>query len=138
MVKTKGISATTKAWKDAQGSVPSKYKDGVARTTNWQASAIEGESNYVAGVQDAISRGARAKGIADVSDSEWKEAATKKGASRIGPGMAAAEPKYTRKMGEVISTIEGVSIAPRTQDPMSNIDNRVKPIAKALYDMKRK
>ncbi|KKK98544.1 hypothetical protein LCGC14_2641710 [marine sediment metagenome] len=49
--------------------------------------------------------------------------------------MAAAEGKMQTGLGKVLAVIQGVTLAPRTTDPMANIDNRVKPIAAALHKM---
>jgi len=38
----------------------------------------------------------------------------------------------------VLATIESTSIGERTADPMANVDNRVKPLVRALHDMKRR
>ena len=138
MVKTKGIEATAQNYQGAIGAVPGKYKAGVERTTNWQEKAAAAEPLYAAKVQEAIADGRRQKGINATSNEEWKRRAAEKGSARIASGMTASLPKFKAKMGEVLSTIEGVSIAERTADPMANIDGRVKPIAKALYDMKRR
>lgn len=137
MVRTKGAAATLQNWKSAQGRVPQAYKDGIARANNWQSKAMEGADNYAAGVNEAISEGRREKGISRVSDGEWKNAASTKGAARIASGMAAAEGKFNTGMSRNLATIEGVSIPARTQNGMENIDNRLKPIAQALMDQKR-
>lgn len=137
MVRTKGIAATLKRWKDAQGRVPAAYKEGVERTSGWQAAAIDGKENYEAGVTAAMADSRREKGLSKVSDSEWKTAAANKGSTRIASGMAASEGKFNAGMSKVLSTIEGVSIPARTQDGMANIDSRLKPIAQALMDMKK-
>ena len=138
MVKTKGLSATTKNWEGAIGRVPGAYAEGVRGTTDWQAKAIAGEDLFAQKIQEAVSAKSRATGISRVSDSEWQSAALDKGASRIGPGMTAAKGKFNTGIAKVISTIEGVSIAPRTADPMANVDGRVKPIVAALAAIKGK
>lgn len=138
MVKTKGLSATTKAWETAIGGVPGKYSEGVRATTDWQAKAIAGEDLFGQKMQEAISSKSRATGISKVSDSEWQAAALEKGAARIATGMTAAKGKFNTGIAKVLSTIEGVSIAPRTADPMANVDGRVKPIVAALHAIKGK
>lgn len=138
MVKTKGLSATTKNWEGAIGAVPGKYSEGVRGTTDWQAKAIAGEDLFATKMSEAISEKSRASGISKVSDSEWQAAALDKGAKRIATGMTAAKGKFSTGISKVLSTIEGVSIAPRTADPMANVDNRVKPIVAALAAIKGK
>lgn len=138
MVQTKGLEATVNNWKAAQGSVPAKYKAGIMAANNTIERAIEAEDLYAAKVQEAISNRSRVKGLQRTSTAEWKQRASELGTARIAAGMAAAEPKFRKGMADVLSTIEATTIGERTADPMANIDARVKPIAQALYDMKRK
>lgn len=137
MVKTKGSAQATANWEGAIGSVPAKYKTGVQGADNVIEKAIEAENLYAAKVQEAISKGSRVKGLQKTSTAEWKAKALSKGAARIATGMTESKDKFARGIGEVISVIEGVSIAPRTADPMANVDNRVKPIVAALAAMKK-
>jgi len=137
MVRTKGIGATVKGYTDAIGNVPGRYKDGIDRTTDWQANAIQAEGLWADKIQEAISDRSRERGLQRTSDGEWKQAAGGKGAARIGAGMRESLPKYQQAMGEVLSVIEGVSIPDRVADPMANVDNRVKPIVEALVNYKK-
>jgi len=137
MVRTKGVSATTKNYEGAIGNVPAKYKTGVESAESWQSNAVAAEDLWKAKIAEAAANNARSKGISRVSDSEWKQAASNKGSSRIGQGMRESLPKYQRVMGEVLNVIENTSISARTADPMANVDNRVKPIVKNLADWKK-
>ena len=136
MVDTKSLDQTQKNWEGAIGRVPSAYSDGVKGAKDVIAKAIAAEDLYAAKVQEAIAKKLRAKKLAEVSDEEWRSAALDKGASRIGPGMTASKQKFNTGISKVLSTIQGVSIAPRTADPMANVDNRVKPIVAALAKLK--
>lgn len=137
MVKTKGLAATQANWEGAIGSVPGKYSQGVQGASGVIQAAIDAEALYAQKVQEAITNQSRAKGLQQVTDADWKNAAMKKGAARIATGMTEAKGKFNKGMANVLSTIEGVTIAPRTADPMANVDNRVKPIVAALAAMKR-
>lgn len=136
MVDTKSLEQTNSAWKNAQGRVAAAYSQGVDNAKDVINKAIAGEQNYAAGVQDAVAKGSRAKGLAKVTDQDWRNAAKTKGAIRIVPGMVAATGKYSQGMSQNLATIQSVSIPPRTQDGMANIDNRLKPIAAALMAQK--
>ena len=138
MVKTKGLSATQANWDAGIGRAPAAYTKGVQGTTDWQAKAIAGESLYAEKVQEAVANHSRAAGISKTSDSEWQQAALSKGAQRIGPGMTAAKAKFNAGISKVLSVIEATSIAPRSADPMANVDGRVKPIVAALHAIKGK
>jgi len=138
MVRTKGLEATMQNYQAGIGVAPARYKQGVQAAQNTIENAIAAEPLYAAKVQEAIANKSRVKGLQKTSTAEWKQRASDLGAARIGPGMNAALPKMRRGISEVLSTIEGVTIAERTSDPESNVDGRVKPIVRALYDMKRK
>ncbi len=138
MVKTKGIGATMDNWKGAIGGVPAKYKKGIQGATDTIEKAIAAEDLYAAKVQEAIASGARVRGLQKTSTAEWKARASELGSARIAAGMTAATDKMQRGMTEVLAVIEGVNIAERTADPIANVDGRVKPIVRALYDHKRK
>ena len=137
MVKTKGAAQSAENWNSAIGAVPEKYKTGVAAADNVIEKAIEAEGLWAERVQQAISAGTRVKGLQKTSTAEWKAKATGKGAARIATGMTESKDKFAKGIAEVISVIEGVTIAPRTADPMANVDARVKPIVAALAAMKR-
>lgn len=136
MVDTISTEQAKKNWKDSHGRVPGAYATGVKNAKDVIAKAIAGEELYAQKVQEAISSKRRARKLAEVTDEDWRRGALDKGAARIGPGMAAAEGKYGTGIGKVLDVIRGVTIAPRSADPMANIDNRVKPIVAALHKMK--
>lgn len=136
MVDTKSLEISMKRWNAARGRVAESYKEGVQAASNVIEKAIEAEGTYADAMSQAIARQSRAKGLQKTSTEEWKKAAIDKGAVRIGPGMAAAEPKMRSGLSAVLSVISGVSIPARTTDGMANIDNRLKPIAAALMKMK--
>lgn len=137
MVKTKGAAQSQANWESAIGAVPEKYKVGVQAADGVIEKAIEAEGLYAERVQQAIAAGSRVKGLQKTSTAEWKARAMGKGASRIASGMSESKDKFGRGIAEVLSVIEGVSIGPRTADPMANVDARVKPIVAALAAMKR-
>ncbi|GAI75076.1 unnamed protein product [marine sediment metagenome] len=138
MVRTKGLERTNANWKASHGRVSAAYSAGIDGAQDVIAKAIAGEDNYAAGVSNAVANRSRAKGLEKVSDADWKKAAKEKGAPRIVSGMKAGEGKYSAGMSKNLSVIESVTIPPRTQDGMANIDNRLKPIAAALMASKGK
>ena len=137
MVDTKPLNVVVDKYKAAIGRVPAAYTEGIKNTKNWNQKAQDGQALYAQKMSDPEVLARRGTEIAKVSDSEWAEKATRKGAQRIAGGMTESLPKFSTGMGRVLSTIQGVTIAPRTTDPMANVDNRVKPIVKALADMKK-
>ncbi len=138
VVETKSLEATVSNYRDGISKAPARYKAGVEKNNNQNENAIAAQGLYEARIAESIANKARVRGLQGSSTAAWKQAASTKGASRIGPGMTAALPKFSKGIGDVLATIQATTIAERTADPMANIDNRVKPIAQALYDMKRK
>ena len=136
MVDTKSLDQTQKNWEASHGRVPEAYSAGVRGAKDVIAKGVAAEPLYAQKVQEAISAGRRAKKLAEVSDEQWRQAALEKGAARIATGMAASKQKFNSGMAKVLSTIQGVTIAPRSADPMANVDGRVKPIVAALAKMK--
>ena len=136
MVETKSVEATVANYKDGISKAPARYKQGVEKNNNQNENAIASQGLYEARMAESIANGSRVKGLQGSSTAAWKQAASTKGASRIGPGMTAALPKFSKGIGEVLQTIQSTTIAERTADPMANIDGRVKPIAAALHKLK--
>ena len=137
MVDTKPLSQVQKKWEDSIGRVPASYAEGVAGAKDVIAKGVAAEGLYAEKLAATIASKKRATELAKITDSEWKVAASDKGAKRIGAGMTAAKGKFNKGISDVLTTIQGVTIAPRTADPLANVDNRVKPIVKALADMKK-
>ncbi|KKL64269.1 hypothetical protein LCGC14_2166720 [marine sediment metagenome] len=139
MVKIKSQAEIDANYRAGIGRAPENYKKGIQGTNDWQekASSESAEANYAAGVQEAAATKRRQKAVSNVSNEEWKQAAADKGASRIGPGMQAGAGKRTQNFEPYRSAIEGVALPDRTTDPISNVDNRVKPIVQALVDTKK-
>ena len=138
MVETKTLEATSKAWEQSHSRVASAYVEGISAARDVIAKAIAGEANYAAGVQEAIASGRRAKALDQVSHEQWRKAAREKGGPRIAPAIAAAKDSFRSGMGEVLSTIQAVSLPARTTDAATNVANRVTPIAVALQNMARR
>lgn len=126
-----------KSYAEGAGRAPAKYKEGVERTTGFKEAAIAGEALYGAKMQEVIANQARAKGLEKTSDEDWKKGVRDKGAARIGPGMTASAEKRTRNYEPFRSALEGMTLPDKTTDPMSNIDNRLKPVVGKLVETKK-
>ncbi len=139
MVKIKSAGQIDANYKAAIGRVPGAYKQGVMATTDWQekAGSNEAEELWKAKIAEAAAANRRQNAVNQVSNAEWQGRAANIGAARIGSGMSANADKRTRNFEPYRSAIEGVSLPPRTADPMANVDARVKPIVGALVDTKK-
>lgn len=138
MVKMPSKQAIEQAYRSAIPVVSGRYKTGVEGTQNWKQAAIDGQGLYVQKMQDTSVLARREKGLNKVSDADWKTGALNKGVSRIGPGMEAGAAKQSAGYEPIRAALESVNLPPRTADPMSNIDNRVKPIVQAAIQAANK
>jgi len=139
MVKIKSAAQIDANYKAAIGRVPAAYKAGVQGTTDWQekASSSAAEDLYAQKVAEAAAARRRQKAVSAVSNAEWQSKAANIGSTRIGQGMTNNADKRTRNHEPYRAAIEGTQIAPKSADPMANVDGRVKPIVKALVDTKK-
>lgn len=137
LVKIKSSTEIDRKYREAIPRVAGAYKEGVQRTTDWQEKAIAGQKLFEEKMSDPAILARRGRAIADVSNEEWKNKASKLGAERIGRGMAENADKRARNYEPYRTAIEGASLPDRTADPMANIDNRVKGMVKVLVDKKK-
>ena len=137
MVKVKSAQQIAENYAKAIANVGPAYQQGINNAQGWQQGALEAQALYEARMREADVLARRAKGISKVSDSEWKTNALNKGASRIGPGMQAGANKRTQNFEPYRQAIEGVTLAARTADPATNVQNRVLPIVMALAEKKK-
>jgi hypothetical protein len=137
MVKVKSASVIAQNYERSIAGVGPSYQQGVNNAQGWQQASIEGQSLYEARMREADVLARRAKGIAKVSDAEWKANALNKGAARIGPGMQAGAAKRTQNFEPYRQALESVTLPARTADGVTNVQNRVIPIVQALMDKKK-
>ena len=132
MVKTKGVERSVSNWKSGAAGGAGRYAEGVKATSDWQAATLASSELQKQRAAEAAAKDLFRKGIEKTSNSAWQNAAAVKGMRRWPEGINAAEGDYRKGIGAVLGVIEGVALLPRTSDPDTNIDNRVKPIARAL------
>jgi len=137
MVKMPSQSEIKAAYEGAIGRVPAAYKKGVMGTTDFVERAVAGQDLYEERMRDADVLARRKAKLAKLSNADWQKPAADVGAARIGEGMRANSDKQARNYEPIRAALEGVSLPPRTGDPMANIDNRVKPIVQAQVDAKK-
>lgn len=137
MVKMPSADEIDKKYRESIGRVPGAYKEKISKVTGWKEAAVAAEDLWAAKMQEAISAKRRAKALEGVSDDEWKRKAMTLGAERIARGMAENADKRKKNYEPYRTALEAVDLPPRTADPLANVDNRVKPIVKALVETKK-
>ncbi len=121
------------------------YKTGVAaKAQKWftnftgttgiadAARSESAETRYNESMTRVLANKQRQKGLAGVTDADIKASVTS--ASVYSTPAQNKAPKFLKKFTPYIATINTAvaGLAAKTSDPDTNIDNRVKPIARAL------
>lgn len=109
------------------------YEEGVKNPRMpWAQASTNAADAYKAGVTEAVTRGAFAKGIAAAGDATYQKNTLAKGPQRFAEGVQMAQDLYATKMAPVLKIIETTTLPPRFAkgDPR-NIE-RVKVLAAAL------
>ena len=135
-MRVKNVEQRRAAYRSGTAVAPERYKQGVAAVGNWKEAAINGQKLYEEQMRNAAVLARREKGLNKVSNETWKGAAMNQGAARIGQGMAAAVDKQVANSQPYMDALAAMELPDRTTDPDTNIDNRVKPIARKLREIK--
>ena len=83
-------------------------------------------------MQNAAVLRRRAVALERVSESDWKSRAAALGSTRIAEGMRNGAEKQSANYEPIANALRSVELPERSADPMANIDNRVKPIVRAM------
>lgn len=115
--------------------IPERYEQGI-KGADWQgkASTDQAESNFNAGMQKALQNKSRQKGVKRVSNADWQNKSITLGKNRIASGITENLDKYKKNFDPVLTAMNAAAAqveGKRTVDPMSNIDNILKPVVAA-------
>lgn len=135
MVATKDIATVTEKWQRKVAAAGPDYITGVNNPkADWGTETLKAGGRYAQGVTQGIANKQFEKGVAKAGTEKWKKGATGKGADRWPTGVAAAVDEYQQGMGEVLNTIQGVTLPPRGPkgDPANYA--RVQAIGTALHN----
>lgn len=135
-MKVKSASQSQKNYEDSTALVPPRFEAGVL-VAAWQAPALAGQDLYEAKLRDADVLARRAKNIAKVSDSAWRDAAIRKGRNIIGARMKDAAPKQQANWAPYRSALEALTLPAKTADPMANLMNRAGAVVSAMVETKK-
>lgn len=103
--------------------------DWVGPTTSPQS-----EENYQSGLAESFAADRRRAGVRRAGDQGYKDGALGKGARNIVPGIRANLDKYLTNVGPSMARVEAAKrqLPAKTRDAETNIDQRLKPIVRAL------
>jgi hypothetical protein len=113
-MRIKPIDQIAKKWQTRASSAGPDYTDGINNPKNDQAqAAIAAEGAYEQGVQDAIGRGAFAKGVEAAGTEKWKRKALTVGAQRYPQGVQAGSGDYAKAFAPYRAALEGLQLPPK-------------------------
>lgn len=133
-IKIKSAAAIAKKWADVTPARSRQWEEEIKATStdDYAAPAIASAPVYDAGVQEAISRGAYAKGVEAKKD-KWKRKALAVGTARFGPGVRAAEADQATGFAPYRETIAALTLAPRGPRGAPGNYERVREVGEALH-----
>ena len=137
MLKLKPISEIASKWARRASAAGPDYEAGVrSPKVDWATATAAADTAYQAGVQDAIGRGAFAKGVREAGTEKWSRKTLEVGPGRYPTGVNAGAPDFTAAFGPYRDALERIALPPRGRrgDP-ANIE-RVRTIADALHGQK--
>jgi len=131
----KTASTAASKWQNKAGMASSDYLEGAQSTDKDQAArAIAAKSNYVAGIQDSISRDSYAKGLQKSGKQGWLSGVQEKGAQNYSTGISAdsSRQKYVENSGKYDNARKAADALPRGPRGSAQNLNRVTAVANAL------
>ena len=137
MPAVKSVSSSADKWVRRAGQAGPDYAAGVQSPRNsWEQGTLDAKEAHAAGVQQAISEGRFEKGVQKAGNAKWQRKATTVGASRFGPGVAAAKSDYEAGFSPFAGVIQGVTLPPRGPKGDPRNYERVALIGDALHKAK--
>jgi hypothetical protein len=136
-IRIKPVSQLQDKYSRRAAAAAPDYADGVKNPKRDQAqAAIDAAATWAAGVQQAITNNAFAKGVGNAGSEKWARKATTVGAQRYPQGVQAAGPDWSKNVQPYLEAIANVNFPPRLPkgDP-ANI-NRVAAVNTALRALK--
>jgi hypothetical protein len=114
--------------------IPARYIEGVS-AADWQgpAGSEQAEKNFAAEMAKVISGKKRQTGVKAVPNSDWQEAAKKKGGDVIGERIRLALDDWQAEFGPIYDQVvtKVKSLPPSTTDFRANITARLVPTVEA-------
>ena len=139
MSAVKNIAKIAEKWARVTPQRSADYEAGVKDPIrDWATNTTAANEAYKAGVTAAIGKDLFKKGVAKAGTEKWKRKAVEVGPARFAQGVQVAQPDYEKGFAPFRDVIEKTVLPPRFAkgDPR-NVD-RVRVIAAALADAKRK
>jgi len=113
-IKVKSAAASADKFKTRAGGASEDYKKGVAGAGNdWAANTAASADAYATATQEAIGRGAFAKGVAKAGPAKYQDRAVNLGAARYPSGITAGVGAYQANIQPYLDTLSGLQLPAR-------------------------
>ena len=139
MPAIKPVSEIAEKWARVTPGRSADYQAGIQNPKrDWAEATKAAEEAWVQGIQEAASQRRFSRGVSKAGTEKWKKKALELGATRWGPGVAAARDDYEKGFAPYAEVIARTTLPPRGPkgDP-KNIE-RVRVLAQALHEAKIK
>ncbi len=137
MADIKPIGASANKYQKNAAAASGDYKSGIETTPkDWAGRTAAAEGAYTTGVQDAISRGAFAKGVTKAGTQNWKNKALKFGPNRYAEGVRTAGPDWQRGFAPFQDVISAIALPPKGAKNSPENYARVPAVGNALHAKK--
>lgn len=115
------------------------YEEGVKDpAVDWASATAAAKDAYEAGIQDALQRGAFARGVNASGTAKWQKAVVGKGAARWAPGIRDAQADYEQGFAPHREALERLTLPPKGPRGDERNYQRVVAVGRALSDVRRK
>jgi len=132
-IKVKDAATSSRKFTQRAAAAAADYQAGVqAAGQDWQTNTAAAAENFAAGVQEAIGRGAFARGVQKAGGAKYSLKAGTIGARRFPEGVREAGPDFEAGVTPYLQTIAAITLPPRRPkgDPANFL--RVQAIGEAL------
>ena len=103
------------------------------RANNQAENAIAARDAWEAGIMDAIARGARERGLAEVGTEGWRRRTLAVGVSRWPQGAKASVDEYQKAVAPFFEVLKGLTLPPRGPKGSPENYERVRVVGEALH-----
>ena len=137
-MQIKSVDVIAKKYASRAGAASADYATGVqSPRTDWAQATTAAATTYAAGVQQAVSSGAFAKGVNKAGTGKWQAKASTLGAQRYSSGVSAASPAYASGVSPYLQALTNLNLPPRGPKGDPGNINRVAAVATAMRQVKQ-
>ena len=132
-IKVKDAGASAAKFVQRAGAAAADYQQGVQGAgEDWQRNTAAAADNYAAGVQEALTRGAFARGVQAAGGAKYSQKAGTVGARRFPEGVREGGAAFQAGVAPFLQTIAGLTLPPRRPKGDPANFQRVQVIGEAL------